>query len=315
MGIEPNAIVSIRLVGRDDKGLTRLIPALLSPERIPSLLPLSFANGTRLTSRGKKTTIAFHDAESDRLYEMCDPEKENLCLYGNPDGSWEVGLPAEEVRVKARWIWTNDPWTKRSEREREERRRASLERDGSADRIVSEQVPPELPEPVLGINFARDGMHRKDWLALVAVHSDCWLFSVAFFYGAKMDRTGREKLFKMINQNPTLYEMVTGGVPIKGGTSKKRKQVESNVANPPRAQAADTPLTSGRLLRTSDITPALVGRQAELFWPDDNLWYLVEIAKLDVEGKNATIQYTSGEIEDLDLMEIIENGHMSLLNQ
>ena len=39
-------------------------------------------------------------------------------MYGNPDGTWEVQLPAEEV-------------------------------------------PPELPEPALGINFARDGMQVR----------------------------------------------------------------------------------------------------------------------------------------------------------
>lgn len=69
-------------------------------------------------------------------------EKENLCLYGHPDETWEVNLPAEEV-------------------------------------------PPELPEPALGINFARDGMEEKDWLSLVAVHSDSWLLSVAFYFGAR----------------------------------------------------------------------------------------------------------------------------------
>lgn len=46
-------------------------------------------------------------------------------------------------------------------------------------------MPPELPEPALGINFARDGMQEKDWLALVAVHSDAWLLSVAFYFGAR----------------------------------------------------------------------------------------------------------------------------------
>lgn len=51
---------------------------------------------------------------------------------GEPDGSWTVDQPAEEV-------------------------------------------PAELPEPCLGINFARDGMQRRDWLSLVAVHSDAWL--------------------------------------------------------------------------------------------------------------------------------------------
>ncbi|KAI3742767.1 hypothetical protein L1987_60462 [Smallanthus sonchifolius] len=34
----------------------------------------------------------------------------------------------------------------------------------------SETVRPELPEPTLGINFARDSMSRRDWLFLIAVH-------------------------------------------------------------------------------------------------------------------------------------------------
>jgi hypothetical protein len=51
----------------------------------------------------------------DKFFAECDPERDNLCLYGLPDGTWSVDLPAEEV-------------------------------------------PPEIPEPALGINFARDGM-------------------------------------------------------------------------------------------------------------------------------------------------------------
>lgn len=54
-----------------------------------------------------------------------------------------------------------------------------------------DEVPPELPEPALGINFARDGMNRRDWLSLVAVHSDCWLLSVAYFFGARLKRNER----------------------------------------------------------------------------------------------------------------------------
>ena len=124
------------------------------------------------------------DREVDAFYESCDPERENLCLYGNPDGTWEVALPAEEV-------------------------------------------PPEMPEPSLGINFARNGMQvsclphprfcpetrvprhhsphswpaerpdafcglqKKDWLALVAVHSDTWLLAVAFYNGARLNKEGR----------------------------------------------------------------------------------------------------------------------------
>lgn len=167
----------------------------------------------------------------EKFFSQCDPERDNLCLYGLPDGTWAVDLPAEEV-------------------------------------------PPEIPEPALGINFARDGMQvgseggrqgghtcmgllssctattarmmslsaalmiaggqatpplclclpptvlgvqyiyvegsvpntssiprlcvcisvclqRKDWLALVAVHSDSWLLSLAFYKGARLNREQR----------------------------------------------------------------------------------------------------------------------------
>ncbi|KAL5219989.1 hypothetical protein ABZP36_024702 [Zizania latifolia] len=105
----------------------------------------------------------------EKFYKLCDPEKENLCLYGYPNETWEVTLPAEEV-------------------------------------------PPEIPEPALGINFARDGMNEKDWLALVAVHSDSWLLSVAFYFGARFgfDKEARKRLFNMINNLPTIFEVVTG---------------------------------------------------------------------------------------------------------
>ncbi|CAL5066303.1 unnamed protein product [Urochloa decumbens] len=102
-------------------------------------------------------------SDVDEFYAFCDPEKENLCLYGLPNGSWEVALPAEEV-------------------------------------------PPEMPEPALGINFARDGMKRRDWLSLVAVHSDAWLVSVAYFYAARLNGNDRKRLFNMINDHPSVYE-------------------------------------------------------------------------------------------------------------
>ncbi|XVE54021.1 hypothetical protein DITRI_Ditri03aG0049100 [Diplodiscus trichospermus] len=117
------------------------------------------------------------------FYEQCDPEKENLCLYGHPNEQWEVNLPAEEV-------------------------------------------PPELPEPALGINFARDGMQEKDWLSLVSVHSDAWLLAVAFYFGARFgfDKADRKRLFAMINDLPTIFEIVTG-------TSKKQAKEKSSVSN------------------------------------------------------------------------------------
>ncbi|KAL3620755.1 PHD finger protein ALFIN-LIKE 6 [Castilleja foliolosa] len=107
----------------------------------------------------------------EKFYRQCDPEKENLCLYGLPNETWEVNLPVEEV-------------------------------------------PPELPEPALGINFARDGMQEKDWLSLVSVHCDSWLLSVAFYFGARFGfgKSERKRLFQMINDMPTVFEVVTGAV-------------------------------------------------------------------------------------------------------
>ncbi|XP_066361155.1 PHD finger protein ALFIN-LIKE 2-like [Miscanthus floridulus] len=59
-------------------------------------------------------------SDVDDFCSFCDPDKENLCLYGLPNGTWEVSPSADEV-------------------------------------------PPELPEPALSINFSRDGMQRRDW--------------------------------------------------------------------------------------------------------------------------------------------------------
>ncbi|KAL9247270.1 hypothetical protein vseg_020719 [Gypsophila vaccaria] len=122
-------------------------------------------------------------SDVEDFFAQCDPEKENLCLYGFPSEQWEVNLPAEEV-------------------------------------------PPELPEPALGINFARDGMQEKDWLALVAVHSDAWLLSVAFYFGARFgfDKADRRRLFNMINDLPTVFEVVTG-------IAKKQVKERSSVSN------------------------------------------------------------------------------------
>ena len=73
-----------------------------------------------------------------------------MCLYGLPNETWAVSVPAE-------------------------------------------QVPVEVPEPTLGINFVRDTMPEKDWLSLVALHSDSWLIAVAFYFGAvlRINKTDR----------------------------------------------------------------------------------------------------------------------------
>jgi len=71
----------------------------------------------------------------------------------------------------------------------------------------------------------------------------------------------------------------------------------------------------GRLLTHGDITERLKGRRAELWWPDDNLWYLIEIHEVDVNSHKAQIMYVTGETEELDLLEIVREGHMSLISE
>ncbi|KAL3357007.1 hypothetical protein AABB24_017597 [Solanum stoloniferum] len=139
----------------------------------------------------------------EEFSNMCDPEKENLCLYGHPNETWEVNLPADEV-------------------------------------------PPELPEPALGINFARDGMNRIDWLSLVAVHSDCWLLAVAFFFGARLNRNERKRLHSLINDLPTVFEVIAERKPIQdkpsadnGSKSRGSMQRTSDVQAKSTAKLAD----------------------------------------------------------------------------
>ncbi|CAN0877990.1 PHD finger protein ALFIN-LIKE 5 [Linum grandiflorum] len=151
--------------------------------------------------KGRRTgLIKALTTDVDEFFRQCDPEKENLCLYGFPTEHWEVNLPVEEV-------------------------------------------PPELPEPALGINFARDGMQEKDWLSLVAVHSDAWLLSVAFYFGARFgfDKSDRKRLFEMMNDLPTIFEVVSG-------TAKKQSKEKSSVSNnnsnksKPNPKARDQPV-------------------------------------------------------------------------
>ena len=71
----------------------------------------------------------------------------------------------------------------------------------------------------------------------------------------------------------------------------------------------------GSLLTAADIGPALEERMAELFWPDDNCWYLVQIKTVDMGKHAAQIAYVTGETEELDLTEISAAGHMSLITR
>ncbi|XP_076920375.1 PHD finger protein ALFIN-LIKE 5-like [Bidens hawaiensis] len=69
-------------------------------------------------------------------------------------------------------------------------------------------------------------MQENDWLSLVAVHSDAWLLSVAFYFGARFgfDKTDSKRLFNMINELPTIFEIVSGN-------DKKQMREKSSVTH------------------------------------------------------------------------------------
>lgn len=86
------------------------------------------------------------------------------------------------------------------------------------------------------------------------------------------------------------------------------------------AHAAKEPQAPGRALTVPDIGPALIGRIAEVFWPDESnpagsLWYLVKIESVDMASMTASIRYQNGEMEEqLSLEEVAKEGHMLLLD-
>ncbi|EFJ04726.1 hypothetical protein SELMODRAFT_432139 [Selaginella moellendorffii] len=94
-----------------------------------------------------------------------------------------------------------------------------------------EEVPPELPEPSLGINFAKDGMKRTDWLILVAVHSDSWLYSVAFYHAARLHKADRQRLFGMINNLPTIHEVLAKPANKSSSKPKSKKAARGSSNN------------------------------------------------------------------------------------
>ncbi|KXZ53771.1 hypothetical protein GPECTOR_6g689 [Gonium pectorale] len=68
-----------------------------------------------------------------------------------------------------------------------------------------------------------------------------------------------------------------------------------------------------RYLCAEDIREDLVGRHAELFWPDDNLWYLIEIQEVMVATREARVLYSTGDFETLNLEETARDMHMVLI--
>ncbi|CAG9460664.1 unnamed protein product [Pedinophyceae sp. YPF-701] len=71
--------------------------------------------------------------------------------------------------------------------------------------------------------------------------------------------------------------------------------------------------TRAKFLEYKDVNEALVGKHAEMYWPHDDHWYLIEIQAVDSGTRRATIMYLTGETEELELDEIIRERHMVVI--
>ena len=151
-------------------------------------------------------------------------------------------------------------------------------------------------------------------------------------------------------QHPTVREIVTGSKNEEGGKAigKKRKLA----AAPAPTSKAAKPNPDARLMRMEDITQDLKvrsrytrwlqdgtlarntischaqltplrsfspttqppqGKEAELFWPDDDTWYRCEMTSINTRNKTAKVLYTTGETEELSLVELLQDNHIALI--
>ena len=83
-------------------------------------------------------------------------------------------------------------------------------------------------------------------------------------------------------------------------------------------EASKKPQAARRRLTENDISAALVGKIAEVFWvsdkPEESLWYLVRVESVNVAEKTACVRYQNGEMEmDLNLPQVAKDGHMLLV--
>jgi hypothetical protein len=52
--------------------------------------------------------------------------------------------------------------------------------------------------------------------------------------------------------------------------------------------------------------------RAQLYWPDDNLWYRAEVISLNEKEHKAKVLYATSDVETLDLEELIREGHVNI---
>jgi hypothetical protein len=105
---------------------------------------------------------------------------------------------------------------------------------------------------------------------------------------------------------------------VDGSAQMQYAPVPSEPFIPGLKECAKKPQAARRRLTEDDITIALVGKIAEVYWvadsPEESMWYLVKVESVDLAAKTACVRYQNGEVEaDLNLAEVAHEGHMLLV--
>jgi hypothetical protein len=101
---------------------------------------------------------------------------------------------------------------------------------------------------------------------------------------------------------PPAYEAapVAAGAPLIEGLAEASAQLQA----------------PGRPLEPAEIGPALVGRVAEMWWPEEGRWFLMQVQGVDAAKREVTLYYQTGEIETLSyeqLAQVASEQHVSLV--
>jgi len=51
---------------------------------------------------------------------------------------------------------------------------------------------------------------------------------------------------------------------------------------------------------------------AQLYWPDDGMWYKAEVVSLNTRSRSAKVLYATGDVETLSVDEIAQEGHINV---
>eukprot|EP00210_Caulerpa_lentillifera_P001859 g1788.t1 len=69
-----------------------------------------------------------------------------------------------------------------------------------------------------------------------------------------------------------------------------------------------------KLLKSEDITEALIGKWLSVYWPDDNQWWNVFVQSVNPVLSTATLLYETEEAEEIDLKQLVEKGELAWLD-